>query len=672
MAKLFPNKLSGAVPPDVARTFRQLKKLPDSFSVWYSLSQSQARPHFLIVWEGRCAYLMQVTSTDQQLVDTVISGDLFRSNQPMTPDVLGDQEREVIAAFTKNLPSAENFPIVPIVIFPNVNKGTLDTISTELAKDSGIHFLGKQQLTADKLAGFLIQHAPEELENPQLEQLRSCFSPENIVPNRFSPLSVNRSHLEATLTPQLLDMDQEWCMKNNLYLPEETKDLVEEELSSSSQLVTGVAGSGKSLVLLYRALLNAQLNPDAKVLILTHNRPINHELQARFDHLSDKKYSVTWLTFFSWARQQLTQRDWPADEKVIYPDRALQIIEEQTRNSGNKFSASFLLDEIGFIKDNNIRRSQEYFSISRTGQGRGLKEAQRRVVWKIYRKYQEYLKEQNLTDWHNVAIRFYDKAMRGECAFPGYHCILIDEAQFFAKTWFDVVNKALIPGGQLFLSADPTQGFLKRRQTWISSGIEVRGRTTRLNRAYRNSKEILRFATDFYRSRQQSAENFREAEDLNLLSDTQINQTKSTGFEPVIIPMQNEQDAHTRLINELKKLSEAKISKTSILILHANSKHLYSLEKALVRHLPQLHFHNTKSGPPPEKSFAHLSTLNAATGLESSIVFLLGVDFLLDKEGSMYLSSDEREDLITQNTRQLYMAFTRASQKLVVFSKLLN
>ncbi len=684
MARLFPNKISGKVPSEVARVFRYLKKLPDDFSVWFSLSQKQAQPHFLVLWEERCAFLLNITSTDQNLVDTVINGDLFLTNKPMTAAELLDQEHEIHAIFIQNLPNPESFPIVPIVLFPNVNKGTLDMISAELGKDSGIHFLGKQQLTADKLEDYFIQHAPAELDQPQLIQLRQNFSPEVNVPDRFSPLSVDRSQLEATLTPKLLDLDQEWCMKNNLYLPEEALSLTEEEIEiigdalessspkSKSQLVTGVAGSGKSLVLLYRALLNAQLNPDAEVLVLTHNRPINNELQARFAHLSDQKYRITWMTFFSWARKQLSVSEWPDEQKMISSTESLRVIEEMNRGEQSGFIPSFLLDEIGFIKDNNIRKLEDYISVSRTGQTKGLKENQRIVVWENYRKYQEYLKKHDLTDWHNIAMRFHDKAMRGECGFPAYHCILIDEAQFFAKTWFDLVKYALIEGGQLFLSADPTQGFLKRRQSWISSGIEVRGRTTKLTKPYRNSREILQFATDFFMLRQQSYNNFKESEDLNLLSNVEINKARAVGIHPQVLRTKTEQDAQIRLVNELRKLAENGDSRASILILHTSSAHLNSLQRKLCVQLPNLCFHDMKSGAAPEDCFGQYSTVNAATGLEASIVFLLGVDLLLNKEASPRVEATEREEIITQNTQQLYMAFTRAAQRLVIFSQVLT
>lgn len=59
-------------------------------------------------------------------------------------------------------------------------------------------------------------------------------------------------------------------------------------------------------------------------------------------------------------------------------------------------------------------------------------------------------------------------------------------------------------------------------------------------------------------------------------------------------------------------------------------------------------------------------TLNAATGLESPIVFLVGVHALFEQEQSVRLSDEERHDLIRDNTRRLYMALTRAGQRVVL------
>lgn len=79
--------------------------------------------------------------------------------------------------------------------------------------------------------------------------------------------------------------------------------------------------------------------------------------------------------------------------------------------------------------------------------------------------------------------------------------VLVDEAQFFAPLWFEIVKRIVKPGtGHLFLAADPTQGFLKRGQSWRASGLEVRGRTLKLEKSYRTTREILSAATLLYRT----------------------------------------------------------------------------------------------------------------------------------------------------------------------------
>ncbi|HEY6019819.1 MAG TPA: hypothetical protein VIY48_07910, partial [Candidatus Paceibacterota bacterium] len=64
--------------------------------------------------------------------------------------------------------------------------------------------------------------------------------------------------------------------------------------------------------------------------------------------------------------------------------------------------------------------------------------------------------------------------------------------------------------------------------------------------------------------------------------------------------------------------------------------------------------------------YARVTTINAGAGLESPIVFLVGLGLLFEEEQSLRLSDEEREGLIRDNTRKLYMAATRAGQRLVL------
>jgi superfamily I DNA/RNA helicase len=68
---------------------------------------------------------------------------------------------------------------------------------------------------------------------------------------------------------------------------------------------------------------------------------------------------------------------------------------------------------------------------------------------------------------------------------------------------------------------------------------------------------------------------------------------------------------------------------------------------------------------PPGDSI-RITTINAGTGLESPIVFVAGLNQMFEKEGSLRLSDEEKTELVQENTRKLYMAFTRAAQRLVL------
>lgn len=62
-----------------------------------------------------------------------------------------------------------------------------------------------------------------------------------------------------------------------------------------------------------------------------------------------------------------------------------------------------------------------------------------------------------------------------------------------------------------------------------------------------------------------------------------------------------------------------------------------------------------------EANAARLCSINAMTGLEAPIVFILGATDLLLIEQSLRLAPEERKELIRDNTRKLFTAMTRAS-----------
>lgn len=667
MAKIIPAKPRGTPGRAFLAFYRVLKTLPDEFTAWLSLDRKAGdRPHVFLVWRDRHAFLIQVAETTQQLAESALQGDFFKQDEALRPEDLGRLENDLLESFVARSssllgPLAGELPLKRLVVFPNVSEGTVDEVVMLRSAETDASYLGLHQMAAAHFTRRLEALAAAALPEPGLHHLRRAFTPESVVPEDFVPRIPPDRGTRAELPPRFLDFDQEWCVKNDLdLLP--VDDVAE---TSSVRLITGVAGSGKSLVLLYRALLAARLHPSARVLVLTHNKPLRHELERRSDRISGLPHNVVCMTFFQWASRSL-RGDFGTNEKPLGAERVVETVRhlQQDLPGLAKLTATWLADEIGWIKDQRILHREDYFAADRSGRGIALSAVRRDEIWRLFEIYQHHLRDRGLTDWHNIALRFHEAAvMENRLAFPAYDAVFVDEAQFFAKAWFEIVTAALRPGGHLFLAADPTQGFLRRRQSWLAAGIEVRGRTTKLVQPYRNTRAILRFAREFYESRHDPDET---ETDLNVPDDTQLASIAEEGELPAVIRVSSPQDEIARAANEALAMRESGLKPGKLLMLHANSALESALRAALDRKLGAGQAHDAKAGPLPPDTFCAVTTLNAATGLEAPVVMLLGMDHLLEKEGDLRLSEDERSDLRRDHTRMLYMGFTRAGQRLVV------
>jgi len=108
------------------------------------------------------------------------------------------------------------------------------------------------------------------------------------------------------------------------------------------------------------------------------------------------------------------------------------------------------------------------------------------------------------------------------------------------------------------------------------------------------------------------------------------------------------------------------VSSSNILVLHEDRRILESIRQAIgekIGHKKARLLDNTD----PARDAVAFATLNNATGIERSIVFLSGIDALFEKENSPLLDPREKADIIRDHTRKIYMALTRVGEKLVIF-----
>ncbi len=644
MAQLIPASPIQGSPPEVIRLFNVLRRLPDEVVVCQRLPMLHGPgPDFCLISADRLLFLTISEATPL---------DMQRNQQP---DLFGEMAKPVgeaeEARLNLFLRAVVEIAVLPgAVLFPNLADKQLKTAHHA----ARLHWwLGKEHLAPDRFAVWLNGRLSPPLSPQQIDQIRQQFTPEVVVPSVFTVRQPTERHTEAKLAHYLLDYDQEHALKLDLNL---TRAGHETAKDFQLRLINGVAGSGKSLIVIYRAHMLRRLFPDKKILLLTHNRALIHDLRRRYARLSDGDPSVEMRTFMGWCR-----RHWPKAKPwrdlVRYRDRlalVTQVWHEQLRDTA--VSEQMLMDEIDWYKDRPLFCEADYLAADRSGRGFALSELMRQRIYAAMDSYHHALQQRQLMDWGDVPRQLWRLWHEGEVMLPRYDIILVDEAQFFAPLWFEIIKRILAPQtGHLFLVADASQGFLKRGQSWLASGLEVRGRVHRLTKSYRTTREILDFATLLYRKRLPEDDEDIVIPDVDHMPH---------GVLPVIIPLTSEQDEVTRVINEIGQLHKNGIPWQDILVIHASREETSHIITRLNRAFGM----NTAVDPGQDnpQNQIRVCSLNAATGLESPIVFLLGTHDLYEMEQSIRLSEEERADLVRDNTRKLYMAITRAGQRLVI------
>lgn len=627
------------------KVFNALKKLPDEYCVWHNMNfDKQNAPDFLLLHADGRALLLMVSSATSR--DAKFAGQLTLMESEPLP--LGYSENERLVSFVSSLDFPKAKEIRTLIIFPNISSEQLQksaTVSFEA------HWVGRDVMQQE--TGWDDFLSPMPLDDISQEKLRQRFTPEVIVPESMTVRPVTDRRRTAGLTDYLLDYDQELAVKSDLGLPEEGQGV-----SSDFRLniINGVAGSGKTLILLYRLRLLYRNFPHKRFLVLTHNRPLSHDMQSRFTRLENREpENIEWQTFNGWCRKY-----WPKGERWLDPlsIKGRQRVVEAVWSKHLKdtsISVKMFQDEIDWMKDQIPMTRKEYLAVERRGRGFGLNSDQRHCVFDAVKEYQKELEGRNTLDWGDVPQRLWKFILQGKLELPQYDFILVDEAQFFAPIWISLILKLLVPkSSHLFIVADPTQGFLGRGTSWKSLGLEARGRTHLMRRSYRTTREIMDFATLLYRNR------LADEIDDDILAPDLLNMP--SGAFPQIIPLTSPQDEIIRIANEVADFVRKGMPKRHLLVLHTNG--VEDLIEAIEARLGKGSAIDPKETYPGD--YVRVTTYNAGAGLESPIVFLAGLRDMFEEEQSLRLSDSERETLIRDNTRKLYMAATRAGQRLVI------
>jgi len=538
-----------------------------------------------------------------------------------------------------------------LVIFSSCDEAEIKQLAERLpdfplvlAGRESLHPAQLRELVADKLG------APVTFD--MLADFRRYFSPEAVVPaalNPHPPADLG----EAASADCMLDYQQECALKLDLGLGEAPH---QERGIPHLRLLNGVAGSGKSLIMLYRVRLLRQLYPEQRVLVLVHSKSVARDLQVRYQRISAGDDGPEWLTFHQWCRQFVPgYLDFASDK--LEREVAADIV--RVHLADTRLSPTMLLDEIHFYKDRLLFSLQDYLGADRGGQGFRLSEGMRKRVFVAMRAFDQRFNSMLKASWHDLPRLAWSRIDRGLANLPQYAHILVDEAQFFAPLWFELLKRAVEPQqGHLWMAADPSQGFLRRRRSWLSAGIEVRGRTTRLRRSYRTTDAIMSAASQFVERR----------DIAQLCPPPEADSAVKTpaGEPPRLCTFLNEKQEWDWLCRQIAELIESGVPAEQVLVASASDVAVLQLGNMLNRQLGGAGAAVVQDGGQlaTPANGVKICRLRSVSGLEARHVFLTGLHHLFELEEQAGLCADEREHYLAEHTRQIYTGMTRAARGL--------
>ncbi len=438
--------------------------------------------------------------------------------------------------------------------------------------------------------------------------------------------------------------------------------------------IKGVAGSGKTTVALYRAkhLLETQntLFQEAKIVIFTFNKTlaayiravspyINGGYQKDSDEIKPKTpdgLNVTIVNFHRWAYDFAGI----GNNSTVNQSEQIEIIESIKNSlvSSNSNvltkSSEFFQEEISWIKGKLFNSKTEYLEAKRTGRGTTdrVTASDKEVIWNVYLKYNQKLKNRGKVDFDDYAIKCLQKIEDDPFWEPPFTHIIIDEAQDLSKAQILVISKLVSQETEsITIIADAAQRIYKSGFTWSEVGLNVRGgRTIEFKKNYRNSVHIARAALSLLANEEDKSE-FTDVE------------TALSGGEKPIVGYFEDFDKQLGYLNgELQSLrNQGKISGT--IVLHRTNEGVRRIQSYLKNNGFQTELVKSNLPVNYNSDSIKICTMSSIKGLEFNNVFIMDLTEGVIPHPQGFNEIDDEFHISTER-RLLYTCMTRAKNGL--------
>jgi superfamily I DNA/RNA helicase len=441
-----------------------------------------------------------------------------------------------------------------------------------------------------------------------------------------------------------------------MQLTKEQQDIVDS--NGSELLIRGIAGSGKTLVLLKKAKQTALKYPNEKVAIFTFAGALSNST-----NLLIKKYNLANLevkTFHSWAMSNY----YHVMRKKFYLTKDAQqegflksAIENVAIKKKHRFVDTldfyeFLKDEIQWIKGKGIVTLDDYLEVNRRGRGTNTRVtmSDRDVIYQVFKSYTK--EKDYLMDFDDFAVVLMQNLNKFSDEIK-YDHVFVDEAQDLQQIQLQVLKE--IAKKSFIVAADKGQKIYKTSFTWKEIGINVSGNRTKiLKDSYRSTKQIIQLAASLQQN------------DSVIYDEEYVMPTLPTreGPIPYLVKCKTADLHDKEIITSIKKIIE-KTPNSTIAILYREGKSYNSAKMRIQRTLKKEGIvpEDIKEGGNPHTNGVKLCTFHSAKGLEFDYVFIIDL-----VEPTKIPDEDKEEQYWEIERRLLYVSITRARAHLQLFT----
>ncbi|QQS54071.1 MAG: UvrD-helicase domain-containing protein [Candidatus Competibacteraceae bacterium] len=303
---------------------------------------------------------------------------------------------------------------------------------------------------------------------------------------------------------------QQWM----LFLHPEQRKIVDRTFNGPTRL-SGVSGSGKTSVLIKRAIRLAERHSQDKILILTLNKALASLINELVIYAIPEKTrtNITVISFWQLCQQLLLgfePNNWKLYNDVTWKsnEHVDEIWEEFYHCEENNIEADILFpihqsllargvhpkdyirQEFDYVRS-ALRKAerQNYLEMERAGRVIPFDKAFRERILKGLDAWERKMNFVGVIDYLGLSVALYNHL---DEITPEYRCVLIDEAQDFGTIELGIIRKLVNKAeDDIFLCGDAAQQVYTKHHKLLEADMDTIGRNFSIRKNYRNSREIL-------------------------------------------------------------------------------------------------------------------------------------------------------------------------------------